>query len=491
MSSIDKLHQKDIQSKNLIMLIAFSIALLGAIVVSAINKQFSEVLLYSIGFIANIVAFLLTSFVFKKERIFPYLMLFIAYGVMLSNVVIFKGELTLVVIFFFLLFLATAHLITSVFMIGFVLSLVGIVLSFQMPHPEIAELFSGSLLDVITAYLLTGMIAFIVIQLNKRQSTQIEELLANSEQETIEKERQRQALEDSVTSIIQHITSVNNRVQNNVEAQEQLSNVITEVASGSVEQSDRIVDISENSLGTIDQMKRMTNELKQLKTVFDESKSVVVSGNELSTHLSENMNHMFNHIETLSETFHSLTNNITETSGFLQDIIGVSNQTNLLALNASIEASRAGEAGKGFSVVANEIRLLAETSNEIVEKITANIDEVTQTNKSALEQMDANLKNVTNHLNDTERVNEVFNRISDSLNTLDNQIDLFDAVTGDVEKSATIIGDSTADLSAIIEEASASLEEMSATVENLNAENQEIAHDMETTESIAQRLTQT
>ena len=64
---------------------------------------------------------------------------------------------------------------------------------------------------------------------------------------------------------------------------------------------------------------------------------------------------------------------------FVQSIISIAEQTNLLALNAAIEAARAGEAGKGFAVVAEEIRKLAEESNQSAGKITDLIGAVQNT----------------------------------------------------------------------------------------------------------------
>src|SRR5699024_1065546 len=144
-------------------------------------------------------------------------------------------------IFFFILFISTAHFILPVFVTSFILGLIGLTITRFIPDPTQASVIEEGSLSFIVAFLLSGMVSMIVIQLNQKQFNQIETLLKESEREAIEKEQQRQTLEDNVTGIITHITDVNERVQQNVQAQNEVTNVITEIAAGSTSQTDQII----------------------------------------------------------------------------------------------------------------------------------------------------------------------------------------------------------------------------------------------------------
>ncbi len=124
-----------------------------------------------------------------------------------------------------------------------------------------------------------------------------------------------------------------------------------------------------------------------------------------------NVENLADHVIELQDKVKVLTNDSSKIKEVIETIQNIADQTNLLALNAAIEAARAGEHGKGFSVVADEVRSLANRTvtsadeiKEIIQAITNSISELAL----ALEYRAKEANDVKEKMDETE---EVFERI--------------------------------------------------------------------------------
>lgn len=146
---------------------------------------------------------------------------------------------------------------------------------------------------------------------------------------------------------------------------------------------------------------------------------------------------------TLDETRH-LNSVITDTSGLVQSmadqsqnivtvletIQGIAEQTNLLALNAAIEAARAGEQGRGFAVVADEVRTLAQRTQESTEEIRNIIERLQDTSGNTVSTMDNTLQVLERTLEQAELAGSMFSSINEQVLTLqDNNSQVATAAT--------------------------------------------------------------
>ena len=201
--------------------------------------------------------------------------------------------------------------------------------------------------------------------------------------------------------------------------------VIMEIANSSTEQAHILEKCNHLVINLYSGLEGILNEMKSSRELTEKAVSTVAKGEEAISMQENKMNETKNASSKAVNSIMELEQKSKEISDIVQVISSISEQTNLLALNASIEAARAGEYGRGFTIVADEIRKLAEQSassaheiGKIVEYVQASVmDTVNEINKvnSAVDEQNSSLSTAVQSFNN---VSEVVGNITSNINNV-------------------------------------------------------------------------
>ncbi|WP_069649916.1 methyl-accepting chemotaxis protein [Caloranaerobacter ferrireducens] len=259
------------------------------------------------------------------------------------------------------------------------------------------------------------------------------------------------------------------------EISDQIAVAIDELASGSSEQATSIENTSNSVNEIVKSIETISDKSIESAKLSNESKLLADRGIEIINNQNSKLKQSAESIRNVSNSIENLNKKSEKISQITNLISSISEQTNLLALNASIEAARAGEAGRGFSVVADEIRKLAEQSQDSVEQIN-----------SILTDMINDIKNVVSVTRDTleifkeqeslsQNTTDAFYQISDSINRILNQVnDIAEAIEKVKDETNNMV-DEIQSISAVSEESAASAEEVAASTQEQSASVQQIS----------------
>ncbi len=171
------------------------------------------------------------------------------------------------------------------------------------------------------------------------------------------------------------------------------------------------------------------------------------------------------------------------------DILSISSKTTLISLNASLEATRAGKAGKGFSVVAGEIRQLADSSRDTANRIQQ-INEVITDAVYHLSQSAQNLVDYMNQsiLKEFEEFVEAGSQYRKDASYIENVMDEFNDKTMRLQNSMTEIADSIGSITKAMDDSAAGISRVAGSTQHLVSDMADITGKMDVNQEVAGEL---
>ena len=301
---------------------------------------------------------------------------------------------------------------------------------------------------------------------------------AQEREKAINENNRTRDLMGRIAASLRTLNDFSGKLKSNVTTTSAISREVTdafaEVTSSIETQTGSITDIGDSIRVVEETVSSLAKQSNEMRALSENSVRLTQNGDREAQTLADKMNMARDMIERSV----ALMNDLNEQNRHIRDIVAairdISAQTHLLALNAAIEAARAGEHGRGFVVVSNEIRKLAESSQQSTEQIERILESIRTKTDMAAEQVMQGRETIQESRESAERVVAAIRALSDDAWKVDQQSARVEAAAVDMQRQYERIAGEMETISRLTEQNMAAFEQMAASMTTQNERINEI-----------------